>query len=473
MSAWKADVRLLFRAPLSVGALLLLLLLTTLSVVAGLAAAARQKAVIERVEAAQRMDLASVTREHGKPDGVAGSAAYYTFHLTTDPPSPLAFAALGQRDVQPHVLRVRLLGLQSQLYESETLNPELALPGAFDFAFVLTYLAPLVIIALMHDLVSSEREAGRFRLLVSMPTSGLGVWMRRSTLRYLLVLGALLAPLMLGAVISRASVAGTFAIALTAALYVAFWLGLALLVAAWGRSSAANGATLVGCWIVLTLLAPALANAVISRAIPVAKGIDLTLAQRELVHRAWDIPKEETFRPFFVKHPEWRDTPPVLGRFHWKWYYAMHEVGDDGVSAEVAEYRRSLTAREAWTARLGWILPAAAVQTILHRAADSDLLAHLEYQLSIERFHTRLRDFYYPYMFHERPFQKADFEQMPRYQPRPSSASLPVSPMLGLLVLAALVSGAAVIGVRALSSGVSTKFLDRVWAPKTRSESPA
>jgi ABC-2 type transport system permease protein len=451
MSAWKAEARLLFRAPLSAGALLLLLVLSALSVAAGLAATARQRAVIGRVEAAQGQDLASVVREYGKPNGDAGSAAYYTFHLTTDPPSPLAFAALGQRDVQPYVLRVRLLGLQSQLYESETLNPELALPGAFDFAFVLIYLAPLVIIALTYDLVSGEREAGRLRLLVSLPVSGRGVWARRSALRYLLVLGVLLGPFGVGAVIAGAPVVGSLAVALAAALYVAFWLGLALFVGARGRTSAANGAALIGCWIVLTLLAPALANAVISRALPVAKGIDLTLAQRELVHRAWDIPKQETFQRFFVKHPEWKDTPPVLGRFHWKWYYAMHEVGDDGVSAELAEYRQSLTAREEWTARLGWLLPAAAVQTLIHRAADSDLRAHLAYQGDVERFHNRLRDFYYPYLFQERPFQKADFDQVPRYEPRPASGTVPVSSLLGLWVLVALVSGAAVTAVRSLS----------------------
>ncbi|MFY0577498.1 DUF3526 domain-containing protein [Cystobacter fuscus] len=310
MSTWTAELRLLLRAPLSAGALVLLLLLTALSVAAGLAATARQSAVIERVEAAQGLDPASVTQEYGKPGAEAGSAAYYTFHLTTDPPSPLAFAALGQRDVQPYVLRVRLLGLHSQLYESETLNPELALPGAFDFAFVLIYLAPLVIIALMHELVSGEREAGRLRLLVSLPASGLGVWGRRGLLRYLLVLGALLVPF----------------------------------------------------------------------------------------------------------------------------------------------YRQSLTAREEWAARLGWLLPAAAVQTFLHRAADSDLRAQLAYQRGIESFHTRLRDFYYPYLFHERPFQRADFERLPRHEPRPSSASLPLAPLLGLLVLTALASGAAIRGVRALSS---------------------
>ena len=452
MSVWTVESRLLFRAPLSVGALLLLLLLTSLSVVAGLTATARQRAVIERVEAVQREDLASVSREYGKPEGDAGSAAYSTFHLTTDPPSPLAFAALGQRDVQPSVLRVRLLGLQSQLYESETLSPELALPGAFDFAFVLLYLSPLVLIALLHDLVSGEREAGRLRLLLSLPASGRGVWGRRCVLRALLVLVALLAPFGVGAVLSRAPVAGTLAIVLAAVLYVAFWSGLALAVAARGRGSAANAAALMACWIALTLLAPALANAVLSRALPVAKDIELTLAQRERVHRAWDIPKEETFRPFFIKHPEWRDTPPVLGRFHWKWYYAMHEVGDDAVAAEVADYRQSLAAREAWTARLGWVLPAAAVQTLLHRVADSDLLAQLAYQRGIEAFHTRLRAFYYPYLFQERPFQQADFERLPRYDVRPSSASLPGSALLGLLVLALLALGAAVQGLRSLSS---------------------
>ena len=58
----------------------------------------------------------------------------------SDPTNPdvdwkeaLAFAAFGQRDLQPIALRVRLLGLHSQLYESETLNAEQALSVAAPF----------------------------------------------------------------------------------------------------------------------------------------------------------------------------------------------------------------------------------------------------------------------------------------------------------------------------------------------------
>ncbi|MDR8085506.1 ABC transporter permease, partial [Acinetobacter baumannii] len=81
-------------------------------------------------------DVASVARRYPQtPEG--GSQAYYTFYATWDPPSDAAFLALGLRDGAPHVLRVRALGLQAQLYEGEVFNPELALAGRFDFAFVL------------------------------------------------------------------------------------------------------------------------------------------------------------------------------------------------------------------------------------------------------------------------------------------------------------------------------------------------
>jgi ABC-2 type transport system permease protein len=431
------ELRLLLRSKISAVALLVLLTLSVVAVITGLSASARQNAVIDRVAAAQQRDLAAVAKQYGKPDGEAGYAAYYTFHLTSDRPSSLAFAAMGQRDIQPYVLRVRLLGLQAQLYETEAVNAELALPGPFDFAFVLIYLAPLVVIALMHDLVSGEREAGRLRVLSALPARPGLLWLQRAGLRLGLVLAALLAPLLLGALAARADVGGVAALSLVAVLYVAFWAGLGLLVGAWGRRSAFNAAALVGCWVVLVLLVPALGNAALSRAVPVGRGVDLTLAQREAVHHAWDIPREAVMEPFLAKHPEWKAAPPTGGGFHWSWYYAMHEMGDDSVAGQVAAYRASLAARQAWTERLGWLSPAAAAQSLVHRIADSDLPAHLAYQDSVAAFHRRLQTFYYPYLFGERPFLRADFDRAPAYAPRLPSGSMAVVPLLALMVLTA------------------------------------
>jgi ABC-2 type transport system permease protein len=439
MNRLRAELRLILRSRLGVVSLALLLLLASLAVCAGIAQVGRQEATIARVAAEQQRDIAAVAAVQGKPDGDPGYAAYYSFLLTHDAPPPLAFAAIGQRDVQPFVLRVRALGLQQQLYDAEAINAELALPGVFDWAFVLVYLAPLIVIALTHDLVTGEREGGRLRLLLSMP--GRGLWRRRVALRYALVLAAVALPFVVGAMFTLAPAWPAAAMLLVAALYLAFWFGVALLLGSLVHASATAAASLIGCWVLLTLVLPTLANAAIARTIPTAKGIDLTLAQREIVHHGWDVPKAETFERFFVHHPEWRGRERFEGRFHWKWYLAMHQVGDEAVSADVSAYRASLIARERWSARAGYLLPGVATQGVLHRIADTDQFGQFAYQDSIAVFHERLRRFFYPYLFADRPFTRADFARMPAYAARAPTGSIPVTSLLALLAAAGLLLG--------------------------------
>ncbi|SFV11694.1 DUF3526 domain-containing protein [Pseudoduganella namucuonensis] len=436
------ELRLVLQSRLAAGALALLMLLSALSVWSGLQAGAAQRAALERIAATQRAEVAAIAAKYAD-GGDAGQAAYSTPHLTVNPPSPLAFAALGQRDLQPYSLRVRLLGLQSQLYESESINPELAMAGRFDFAFLLVYLAPLFVIALMHDLISGEREAGRLRLLASLPAATGRLWRRRIGLRYALVWLAALAPLAAGGALAGAEAAGLAGVALVASLYLAFWFGVTAWVAGHARGSAASAAILLAALVGLTMVLPTLADAAIARLVPVSKGVELALAQRQAVHQGWDVPKTATFAQFFRTHPEWRDTPPVTGRFHWKWYYAMQQVGDQAVADEVARYRASLREREDWTGRAGTLLAPVAVQVLLHRLADTDLRGQLAYQERIADFHTRLRKFFYPYIFEERPFSPRDFARMPSFGASEARAELPAGPLaaLGLMAMLALALG--------------------------------
>jgi ABC-2 type transport system permease protein len=123
----------------------------------------------------------------------------------------------------------------------------------------------------------------------------------------------------------------------------------------------------------------------------------------------------------------------------------MHQVGDEAVAADAAVYRESLIARERWTERLGWLLPPVGAQGLIHRLADTDRLAQLSYQDAVTGFHDRLRRFFYPYLFDDRPFTRGDFDLLPRFSPRALTGSWPGGPMLALVVLAAaaLVAGAA------------------------------
>lgn len=440
------ELRLIARSRLSLTTLALLLTLSALAVWSGLHESARQQQTLARLAPLQAQDAAAVAARHAdSPD--AGNPAYYSFHSTWDPPSNTAFLAMGLRDVAPQALRVRALGLQAQLYEGEIFNPELALPGRFDFAFVLIYLAPLFVIALLHDLVSGERQSGRLRLLLSLP-DGARLWRRRAGLRYALLLAGLASPVLVGMAISGPAPATAALVLAVIASYLAFWAGLALLVARRDWRSVTNATALMGAWALLTLVLPTLANVALSRALPVHQGVDLMLAQRQAVHGAWEVPREETMQRFLANHPEFKDTAPLPAGFHWKWYFAFHQLGDESVAPQMQAYRAGLLARQAWSDRLGWLLPGVAAQALLHRAADTDLQAQLAYQDRTAAFHTQLRRFYYPYLFNERRFGSADFAQQPLFTAPPQAPVTPGAQLWLLLGLCWAVAGGGIWGLR-------------------------
>ncbi|MBJ7526665.1 MAG: DUF3526 domain-containing protein [Sphingomonadaceae bacterium] len=414
MALWTREARLFLRQRLALPALLLMAILSIFSVWAGMTEMSRQRDIIARIQPQQAADVAAVAKWVTK-EGDAGSAAYSTFHATWDAPSALAFAAIGQRDVAPYILRVRALGLEAQLYESENYNAELALPGRFDWAFVLTYIAPLFVIILFHDLKSGEREAGRFNLLAAMARSERGLWRRRIVLRLGALWLMLALPFAVGAMISGAHFGGIVMFFLVSAVYLVFWTLLCLWIGGRRWSSVTNAATLAASWLVLTLILPAVAHLAINMAVPVRQGVELTLAQREKIHGGWDLPKAETMQAFFKVHPEWKDTKPVEGGFHWKWYYAFQHLGDLAAGDQAKAYRAGLDRRDSLTARAGVLLPAVGVQTLLHRAAKTDMRAGLAYQDRIRIYHERLRRFYYPYLFNETPFREADFAKTPKW----------------------------------------------------------
>lgn len=416
MRLWMHELRLLLRARLALFALLLLGALTIAGIVAGFAEVERQRAAIAAIAKPQTEDIGAIAAWVDKSRD-PGSAAYYSFHPTWDPPSPLAFAAIGMRDVAPYMLRVRALGLEAQIYDGDNFNPQLALPGRFDFAFVLVFLAPLFVIALFHDLVSSEREAGRARMLGALPGTRRRLWLRRGGLRFALLFVALALPFATAAVLSSASPVAILAILGVTAGYLLFWIALSVLVSRLRWSSVANAATLAACWLVLVLVLPTLGHVAINRAIKVDQGAEIALAQREAVNRAWDIPREETMRLFYASHPHWAGSPPLPADFHYKWYFAFHQVGDESVADRVRAWRRGLERRDAAARTLGWVLPSVGVQAIVTRLAQTDLAAQLAYQDRIRAYHARLREFYYGYLFTDRPFGRGDFAAAPRFEP--------------------------------------------------------
>jgi ABC-2 type transport system permease protein len=411
---WVCEWRLLCRSTSVLWIAVVLLVLTMLALLSGYRETVRQQQLIAEARQLQQADVAAIAAWVDRQRD-AGNAAYYTFHLTWDEPSALAFTALGLRDSAPWLLRVRALGLEAQLYESDVGNAELMRLGRLDYAFVLVWLMPLLVIALFHDVMSGEREAGRLTLLKTTATSRLQLWLPRLVLRTAVVLFVLLAPLAVAGLWLGAPASGLVQLMTVSALYLLFWVALSVFVSSRRGGAAAHASALAAVWFCLTLIFPAVGQLIISQRHPAQQGMELALAHRDKVHAAWEISREDTMNAFFGSHPQWRDTAPVTTPFHWKWYLAFHQVADESVAGQAANYQQALLRRQRASERLGWLLPPVAVQNRLHALAGTDLPSHLRYLDRVRAFHGEMRRFYYPYLFNEVPFGKADFDLAPRF----------------------------------------------------------
>lgn len=374
------------------------------------------------------------------PQGEAGYVAYYTFYPTHHPLHPLGALTTGVRDLVPDVIWVRLLGLEGQLYEADLGNPLLQALGGFDLAFVWCALAPLALLVLAHDAVSREREHGRLPLLAAQSGSLAALALVRLGVRFAAVGLTATAAFLVGMVWLRIPLDAAALGWLGAAwAHLVCWAGLTALVIAFTRSVAGSLAAALTAWVLAVVLVPALLNLALVTAFPVREGLELTVRQRQESHAAWDKPRAETMEQFFAHHPDWSGTPPVAGRFAWRWYYAMQEMGDQSVSAESRAYRENLQARQAALTRVAALAPAAYAQLALSARAGTDLDAHLAYLEQVRDFHGGLKQHFYPLFFREATVTPADYVAFPRFEPtRPTPVSLPpLWPMLGAGLLAA------------------------------------
>lgn len=372
----------------------------------------------------QRATIAALLQEDAKDraDALAkesdwGGAAYGAFHLTYAPPSALAFAALGQRDTVPWLHRVRMLALEGQIHEADTRNADFGLIGRFDFAFLAATVAPLLLILLLHDLRASERVAGRHDLLVATARRPAGLWLPRAGVRFAGLALALLLPFWAGAAIEGAPAVKVLAAsALVLGALLVWWL----IVEAVGRGQGTPAAlltVLVGTWLGLALILPAVAKAGIEARYPVPDGAKILMLQREAVNDAWDKPKAATMEPFLARHPEWRAFGTVDKPFHWKWYFAFQQVGDMQAEPIVSAYRDGRLARDEAAGIAAFLSPASLVERGFERLAGTDAQAMIAYEDAVRAYHARLRAFHYPLLFRDPPYDPLAFKRLPRYQP--------------------------------------------------------
>ena len=411
------EIRFMLRDRAVLVALLFTLVLSSVAVVGGLSEVRYQRATLDRLliaDTADREDALSHQTDWG-------SAAYYSFHLAYDPPSNFAYAALGQRDSAPWKHRGRMLALEGQIYERDAGNPVFALIGRFDFSFFAAFVLPLVLIALLYDLRSSERSAGRHNLLEATAGAAGRLWRVRVLVRGVALFIAAIVPLIVGGVISETAMATLAAASGLVLVYVLFWSVVAYRFSSVEESSGYILASLIGVWALLAIVVPTGARIVIDTAVALPAGSEILLTQREAVNDAWDLPESATMEPFIERHPEYAEdayVPHRDGGFEWKWYYAFQQVGDQKVEALSQAYRSGRMRREQMANVAAWLAPPALLERLLQRLAGTDARATLGYEQQVRDFHAALRRYYYEKLFKQMPFNQEALSELPEFEPR-------------------------------------------------------
>lgn len=336
------------------------------------------------------------------------------------PRMALAPLSVGQSDLLPGYYKVTLDSHEAMFAGDELENPTNLLTGSFDVAFAIVFLYPLVILALSYNLLSGEKEQGTLALTLAQPVSlaklAAGKVAARGGVAFgltaaLSLLGAVVAGVDLSAPGAAAALGGFFAVT---AAYGLFWFALALLVNAYGKSSATNAMILAGTWLTLALVIPSGVGLAASTLYPVPSRVEMIQAVRAATQEA-SARGSQLLGAYFADHPEMAPEGDVDTAD----YYSRKLVIDQEVERQVApvaeRFEAQLAGQQAVVARLKYLSPAVLAQESLNDLAGSGYARFAHFQGEVERFAEEWRGYFLPQVFRKATFTADGLGSLPQF----------------------------------------------------------
>lgn len=370
---------------------------------------AKQQAVIEKAGKMQQEHKYKNVKYFGKDLGLL--LYYNKFSMASIPDNWAAFAN-GQRDINPYLISVTMLGLEGQLYDTDLNNPSTLLLGNMDMAFVFVFLFPLVIIAFTYNVLSAEQESGVWGLIRSQSKVPLRVIWRKLVVRIIVIFIVFLILMLSAAIYLGLKPDLRFLLVLSLiSLYLLFWFSLSFWVVSRGKSSSFNAVALIAFWVAFNIISPAVLNVWLTKKYPVPEALENVVKQREGYHEKWDLDKRVTMDKFYSHYPQFKDYPfPSDLTFSWYWYYAMQQMGDDDAASSAARITEKLNQRQHFTQIATLLLPGIQTQSGLNELSGTDLQNHTGFLNALRAYHEKVRLFFYPLIFKNSKVEAIDWK---------------------------------------------------------------
>lgn len=408
-----------------------LLVLTALAVIAAWNGGARSGAQAERIAeleaaAAQLRETIAVqletfeqTTDAERP--AAASAGALGFSILREPadlpPRPLQSLALGQSDMLPGQYAVTAHATYSFMNDSDIANPRNLLTGSFDVTFVIVFVLPVFIIALVFDLLSREKERGLLALTVAHGVSLPVYTLAKCAARCLVVMAVTLMLTVLSLVVAGIDLSAPGAVAdaaawsLVALLYALFWFAAGLFVNALDRRSETNGMLMANTWLVAVVVLPAMVNVIATAAFPAPSRVTLTTELREAASEAEERAAAAR-EAYYFDHPELAADTEVPGAY-FREVLASEIAIEKSISPLLDRFETQARERSRVVGTLMYLSPAIIVQQALTTIAGTDDERYSEFRDQLRDFHPGYRDFFAQRLLADRAFESTDFNRLP------------------------------------------------------------
>ncbi len=342
------------------------------------------------------------------------------------PASPLALVATGQSDLFTHYVKPTLSGEAMLLNFTELSSPVQLLFGSFDLSFVLIYLLPLIVIAFTYNILSVERERGSLRLLATQPMKLVHWVLQKSTLRFALLslilgVGITLSLMLNGISLTAQWNQGLSQLLALSFAYLLFWFALSFLVNLLGRSSAVNAISLLGIWIGLVLLVPAVLNQLANTIYPVPSRARMINDMRVLKAEA-DKQQDQILAEYLRSHPELVSVEAgneATAYGWWQRYFASQDVVKERMQPLLEEYDGQLISQQQWVSQLRILSPAVLMQDGLQNISGTASGHYRDYRQQVIAFAEGWREFFLPLIFKDKKVDAEIVAKLPEFQYEP------------------------------------------------------
>lgn len=231
--------------------------------------------------------------------------------IAYDHPYPLAGLVTGIKDITPVTEKVNYYTDYASV-DREMTNPSILFEGRLDLMYVNLYLIPLLIIVLVYNTISSEKEKGISHLLIVQGGTLRRVLLVKLVIRLIIVFLAALIVNVLGMLFSASgfpSVQDAFLWIFLVFSYGVLWISLCFIIISTDKNSVFNLFSCLAFWIFLMFLLPILINKIAQFNNPSdLKLLDLEEKDRQISDEVWAMRPKMVVDRFYKDFPKYNKT---------------------------------------------------------------------------------------------------------------------------------------------------------------------